>query len=82
MARRRGIRVFISGLSRQPLEALKKSGLYSEMGPGSFFPDQASAVEAACRLVRGLHQEEGDDDEPGCPVPDPTARPEIAAASE
>lgn len=79
-ARRRGIRVFISGLTRQPLEAMKKSGLYQEMGPASFFPDQASAVEAACRLVQGIHHEEGNDDEPDCPIPDPTPLSEAAAS--
>ena len=61
MARRRGIRVFISGLSGQPLEAMKKSGLYHDLGSDSFFPDQAAAVEAACRLVEGLRNETNDD---------------------
>ncbi|MDR2946452.1 MAG: STAS domain-containing protein [Candidatus Adiutrix sp.] len=53
MAQRRGIRVFMSGLSRQPMEAMKKAGFYQDLGPDSFFPDQASAIEAACRLVQG-----------------------------
>ena len=61
MAGRKGIKVFISGLSRQPLEAMKKSGLYHDVGADFFFPDQASAVAAACRLVEDLRNETGDD---------------------
>ncbi|MDL2227170.1 STAS domain-containing protein [Deltaproteobacteria bacterium OttesenSCG-928-M10] len=57
-ARRRGISVYISGLTRQPLGVIKKSGLYAEMGAESFFADQASAVAAACRWVDSCHEEE------------------------
>ncbi|UQZ87757.1 sodium-independent anion transporter [Deltaproteobacteria bacterium Smac51] len=56
-AQRRGIRVFISGLSRQPLDVVKKSGLYEQVGPEAFFRDQAAAVEAACLLVESLKGE-------------------------
>ena len=56
-AQRRQIRVHISGLSRQPLEVIKKSGLYEQLGRDCFFPDQASAVAAACRFVEGCQPE-------------------------
>ena len=57
-ARRKGIRVYISGLSRQPLEVVKKSGLYAQLGADCFFSDQAAAVAAACRFVEDCHDEE------------------------
>ncbi|MDR1922540.1 MAG: STAS domain-containing protein [Candidatus Adiutrix sp.] len=56
-ARRRGITVYISGLTRQPLEAAKKSGLLRRLGAESFFNDQAAAVEAACRLLEKSSEE-------------------------
>jgi SulP family sulfate permease len=62
-AQRKGVRVFISGLTRQPLNVVKKSGLYEQIGPEFFFADQAEAVEAACLLVDQIKaeaQEEAD----------------------
>ncbi len=50
-ARRKGIIVYISGLTRQPLDVVRKSGLYDQIGVECFFGDQASAVAAAGRLV-------------------------------
>ncbi|GHV56590.1 sodium-independent anion transporter [Deltaproteobacteria bacterium] len=57
-ARRRDVAVFISGLSRQPWEVVKKSDLYARLGPEAFFPDQASALAEACRLVARLHRKD------------------------
>ncbi len=63
-ARRKGVVVFMSGLSRQPLEVVRKSDLYEQMGPGSFFENQAAAVQAACRLVENLGRRDCPPDEP------------------
>lgn len=57
-AARHGSRVFFSGLSRQPLDVIRKSGLYAQLGEESFFPDQGAAVAAACRFVDQCHCEE------------------------
>ena len=43
------ISVFITGINEQPLEALKKSGLYSDIGENAFFGEVEDAIAAVTR---------------------------------
>lgn len=57
-AQKRGVKVFIAGLTRQPLNVVKKSGLYAMIGQEYFFKDLAEAVERACVVVEQMEAEE------------------------
>ncbi len=61
---KRGVRVFIAGLAHQPLNVMKKSGLYDQIGSEFFFKDLAGAVDSACAMLEKMkpaQPESGDD---------------------
>ncbi|WP_050614398.1 SulP family inorganic anion transporter, partial [Bacillus testis] len=43
--------VIVSGLSDQPLEIVKRTGLYEEIGPEHIFPDTQSAISHGMQVV-------------------------------
>ncbi|MGN1401574.1 MAG: SulP family inorganic anion transporter [Bacillus sp. (in: firmicutes)] len=47
----RQCRVFISGLKRQPLDLIKRTGLYDLIGEDNFFPDTDAAIKKAITCI-------------------------------
>lgn len=49
--RKKNCRVLLSGIHGQPLDVMKKTGLYSQINEDNFFPDTQSAIQHALSLV-------------------------------